>query len=572
MNNSSIADVFEQIADLLEFTGANAFRTRAYRNGARVIRELDEPVATIVHDPERKLTDIEGIGKDLGQKCETLVETGRLKQLDELLEKVPESVLALSRIPGLGPKKAAVLFGELGIATLEQLKEACEAQQVRGLKGFGPKTEQSILKGISLAETSGQRIYWAQADEIVAELLAHMRQCSAIAKMEMAGSYRRGKETVGDLDLLAVADPGSDAMDHFGRFGRVQDVLLRGETKMSIRTDTGLQIDLRVVPSASFGAALQYFTGSKEHNVVVRGMAKQQGLRVNEYGVYPADDASEAVAGESEAEVYQALGLPWFPPELREHRSEFEWAAQGNLPQLIELSDIRGDLHMHTTATDGKASLTEMAEAAVERGLEYIAITDHSQRVAMAQGLDSERLLAQWKEIDKLNLKLNGQIRLLKGIECDILESGGMDLPDEVLEQADWVIASLHYGQRQPRQQITDRIVGAIANPHVSIVAHPTGRLINRREPYDVDLDAVFQAASEHGTFLELNANPARLDLHDAHCASAKNHGIPIAISSDAHSVQGLDVLRFGILQARRAGLTKHDVVNTRALDDLLNS
>jgi DNA polymerase (family 10) len=324
-----------------------------------------------------------------------------------------------------------------------------------------------------------------------------------------------------------------------------------------------------VVPAESYGAALQYFTGSKDHNVVLRGLAKDRGLKINEYGVFRLEkDGQETyIAGRSEEEVYATLGLPCFPPEMREAREEFAWAAAGPLPKLVELTDIQGDVHMHTSATDGHAELAEMAHAALARGLKYIAITDHSKRVSMARGLDAVRLRAQWQAIDRLNVELENLV-ILKGIECDILEKGGMDLPDDVLAEADWVIASLHYGQNQPRSQITDRILGALENRYVSIVAHPTGRLINRREPYDVDMEQVFRAAARHGKLLELNANPARLDLHDVHCAAAKRHGIPIVISTDAHSTEGLDVMRYGVLQARRGGLTKRDVANTRSVDE----
>jgi DNA polymerase (family 10) len=357
-------------------------------------------------------------------------------------------------------------------------------------------------------------------------------------------------------------------MDHFGRFPGVDGVIGRGDTKMSVRLATGLQIDLRVVPEESFGAALQYFTGSKDHNVILRGLAKDRGLKINEYGVFRVGTGGKEtyLAGRTEEEVYAVLDLPCFPPELREARHEFEWAANGNLPKLITLDDIQGDLHMHTTATDGKAELDDMVAAARARGLQYIAITDHSKRVSMARGLDAKRLRAQWKAIDRLNKNLDDFV-VLKGIECDILEKGGMDLPDDVLAEADWVIASVHYGQNQPRAQITARILGAIENPYVSILAHPTGRLINRREPYEVDLEQVFAAAAKHGKLLELNANPARLDLDDVHCAAAKRHGIPIVISTDAHSITGLEVMRYGVLQARRGGLTKKDVANTRSLN-----
>ena len=569
MSNSRIADIFDEMADLLEFQGANAFRVRAYRNGARTIRNYSEPLSNIVADENKKLTDIDGIGKDLGAKIKVLIETNQLPQLEELRSAVPESVLAILRIPGLGPKKAAVLHQELGIVSLDQLKEACDAEQVRGLKGFGAKTEKLILDGMDYAKSAASqtRIYWAHADEIAQQLLSHMRGYKGIQQMEMAGSYRRGKETVGDLDVLVVADDTNAAMDQFGSFDQVSETIVRGSTKMSVRLLNGLQVDLRVVPDESFGAALQYFTGSKEHNVIVRGMAKQRGMKVNEWGVFRTDGDKDGarLAGTNEDEVYQVLGLPCFPPEIREARNEFEWGEQGELPRLIELGDVQGDLHMHTVATDGKGTIMDMVEAAKARGMKYIAITDHSQRVSMANGLDPDRCLEQWEEVDRINKSLGRGFTILKGIECDILEKGGMDLPDDVLAQADWVMASIHYGQKQTRERITARIVEAIENPHVSAISHSTGRLLNKREAYQVDMEAVMKAAADHKKLLELNANPARLDLNDTHCAMAKAHGIPIVISTDAHSTEGMNVMRYGVLQARRAGLTKDDVANTRS-------
>ncbi|HVT29094.1 MAG TPA: helix-hairpin-helix domain-containing protein [Lacipirellulaceae bacterium] len=591
MNNRDVAAAFDEIADLLEFQNANPFRVRAYRNAARRFTDLSEPLANVAADPKRDLMDIEGIGKDLAQKIAEFLETGTLAMLEQLRSEIPGGVLAMVRIPGVGPKKAAALHKELGITSLDALRAACEADRVQALKGFGNKTQEKILAGIAIAASAQTRMYWAHADEIVQELLAHMRQLKGIRHLEVAGSYRRGRETIGDVDLLVDADDAVAVMDHLARFEELATVIGRGDTKMSIRLGCGLQIDLRVVPAKSFGAALQYFTGSKDHNIVLRGMAKNGGLLINEYGVFrtksktsatrksaPAsaggsDDKDEKftnpnspdyVAGRTEEEVYATLDLPWFPPEIREARQEFAWAAAGKLPDLIEVTDLVGDLHMHTTASDGKASLRDMAVAAIERGHKYIAITDHSPRVSMANGLDPKRLRKQWKEIDRLNDELEN-ITILKGIECDILEKGGMDLPDDVLAEADWVIASVHYGQQQPREQITERILGAIENPHVSIIAHPTGRIIGRREPYAVDLERVFAAAARHGKLMEINANPARLDLDDIASAAAKRHGIPLVISSDAHSTGGLDVLRYGVLQARRAGLTAADVANTHS-------
>lgn len=570
MNNAQIAAKFELLADLLEFQGANSFRVRAYRNAARTIEGLSQQISDILDDESQKLTDLDGIGKDLAEKCQVLVEKGELPQLDELQKKIPQSVLAMLRIPGLGPKKAAVIYKELKIATLEELKQACLDERVRELKGFGAKTEQTILNGIDLAATAEQRTYWATADKLVQRLREHLKDVKGVEKLEFAGSYRRGKETVGDIDILVTAKSPTAAMDRLGEFSELNEVIARGDTKMSIRLENNMQVDLRVVPAKSYGAALQYFTGSKEHNVKVRGIAKQHGLKINEYGVFRIeDDGTETyVAGKTEEDVYKALDLPWFPPELRENRDVIKLAESG-LPELITVEDIVGDMHMHTDATDGKNTLEEMVEAAIARGYQYMAITDHSKRVSMANGLDADRLLEQWKAIDKLNKKLDGQILILKGLECDILEKGGMDLPDQVLEQGDWIIASVHYGQNQPKQQITDRIVGALENPNICIVAHPTGRLINRREAYEVDLETVFQCAKENKKFVELNANPMRLDLNEIQCNAAKERGIPIGINSDAHNIEGFNVMKYGIKQARRGGLTKADVVNTRPWKDI---
>jgi DNA polymerase (family 10) len=433
------------------------------------------------------------------------------------------------------------------------------------LKGFGAKTEQSILAGLDIAAQAEQRTYWSRADEIAGAVVEHLRPCKAIQQMEVAGSFRRGKETVGDLDVLVVAGDVEQVMDRFAEYPGLSQVLARGETKMSIRLDRGMQIDLRVVPTESFGAALQYFTGSKDHNVILRGKAKDQGLKINEYGVFRG---KKQIAGRTEEEVYAALDLPCFPPELREARREFEWAEAGELPKLVELADIRGDLHMHSTWTDGVESIEDMAVAAKKRGLKYIAITDHSQRVSMAGGLDAQRLREQWVEIDALNQKLKG-ITILKGVEVDILERGGLDLDDDVLSEADWVVASIHYGQNQPRDRITARVIEAVENPYVSAIAHPTGRLLNQRKAYEIDLDAVLKAARDHVKMMELNAHPTRLDLDDVACAAAKNYGVPIVISTDAHNISGLDTMRYGVLQARRGGLTKQDVANTRTWNQM---
>jgi DNA polymerase (family X) len=560
MLNQQIAAVFDEVADLLEFQGANAFRVRAYRNAARTIHDLTESVADIVADPKRSLCDIEGIGKDLAEKIATLVKTGSLPMLQELLSEIPESVLAILRVPGLGPKRAAQLYHELKVATLDELREACLLHRVQQLKGFGAKMEETILQGLDIAGESERRMLWINADQHVQEILAYMRGCKAVEQISAAGSYRRGKETVGDLDFLVVTRDVEAVMDHLAGFADVDTILARGDTKMSLRLGGGVQVDLRAVPVESFGAALQYFTGSKEHNIVLRSRAKLRGLKINEYGVFRGE---RQIAGRTEEDVYGTLDLPCFPPELREARREFEWADAGALPELIGLADIRGDLHTHSTWTDGQASIEEMAAAAKQRGLKYIAVTDHSKRVTMVGGLDGDQLRQQWAEIDELNKQLSG-ITVLKGVEVDILERGGLDLPDDVLAEADWVVASVHFGQKQSRDQITGRVLDALQNPYVSVFAHPTGRMLLVRNPYEIDMEAVMRAASDNGKMLELNAHPQRLDLDDVACAAAKGFGIPIVISTDSHRPEGLDAMRCGVQQARRAGLTKADVANTR--------
>ena len=568
MENAAIAAVFEEMAELLEFRGENPFRIRAYRNGAKAIRDLDESVASILADPSRNLASIPGIGKTLLDKTETLVATGELPQLEKLRLEIPEIVIQMARIPGLGAKKAAKLQQELAIESLGDLRKACHEDRISQLKGFGGKTQQAILDGLAIAEAAAERIYWSNGDQLAKSIGKHMKACETISRMEWAGSYRRGRETVGDLDLLIVAENRDLAMDHFEAYAERSSTILRGDTKISIRVGKAFQVDMRVVDENQFGAALQYFTGSQAHNIHTRRLAKERGLKINEYGVFSQEDDRQ-VAGATEEDVYASIGLPWIDPELREDRNEFKWSANDSLPELIELTDVCGDLHMHTNATDGAATLREMADAAIERNLSYIAITDHSKRVSMARGLDAERLREQWKMIDEVRPEYDGRLTILKGIECDILEAGGMDLPDDCLEEADWVLASIHYGQKQPRDQITERLLGAIENPWVTCIAHPTGRLINRRPPYEVDMETVMQAAKRCGKLMELNANPARLDLNDIHLAAAKRMEIPVVISTDAHSIEGLDVMRYGIKQARRGGLSRQDVGNARPWPEL---
>ena len=560
MQNNEVSQLFEELADLLEIQGANAFRVRAYRNAARTISNLSDSVVDIIADPESKLVDIDGIGKDLAAKITTIVETHRLPQLEELREQIPEGVVAMLRIPGLGPKKVAVLFHELKLTTLDSLQAAAEAGEISEMKGFGSKTEKLILDGIAQLASLGQRTYFAEAYPQAEKIVLDLSQLPEVERASVGGSCRRCKETVGDLDVLVSAEDSEPVMDCLASHPLVAEVLARGDTKQRVRLHGGLELDLRVVPEKSYGAALQYFTGSKEHNIVIRRRAQERGLKVNEYGVFRGE---EYVAGRTEEEVYATVDLPWIPPELRENRGEIERAENGQLPNLLELKQIRGDLHMHTTATDGKGTIEEMIEAARRKGYEYIAITDHSQRVSMAGGLDAESLRKHWREIRKVREKYD-DIHVLCGIECDILENGEMDLDDKVLGEAEWVIAVLHYGLKQPREQIQKRLLNAIRHPAVCLIGHPTGRLIGKRPGADVGFDEIFQAAAEHGVMMEINAHPSRLDLNDVHAAAAHEHGIPIVIDTDAHSPQGLDVMRYGVYQARRAGLEKQDVANTR--------
>ncbi|MCX7395831.1 MAG: DNA polymerase/3'-5' exonuclease PolX [Planctomycetales bacterium] len=560
MLNQHIASLFEELADLLEIQGANSFRVRAYRSASRTLENLSESAADVVATTGRSLTEFEGIGQDLAQKVRTIVETGSLPQLVELRSQVPAGVLQMLRIAGLGPKKVAALFHELGLATLADLKSACIAGRVADLKGFGKKTAQTILDGIAHAEEVGRRMLISIARDSAEAIVHDLKQLPTVSQVSVAGSCRRRQETCGDLDLLAVSADSTEAMDLLAAHPLVENVISRGETKQRVRLRSGIELDLRVVAAESYGAAMQYFTGSKEHNIVIRRRAQERGLKLNEYGVYRGDDY---LAGRTEEEVYEAVGLPFIPPELRENRGEIEWAEAGSLPRLIELEDIQGDLHMHTTATDGAATIREMAEAAKARGLKYIAITDHSKRVTIANGLDAARLRQHWRDIDRVRGEISG-IEILRGIECDILEDATLDLDDQVLSEADWVIAVLHYGLKQPREKIMTRLLNAIRNPHVDAIGHPSGRLIGSRPPADIDYKTFLQAAAEHGVMLEINSCPSRLDLNDIQAAAASSLGIPIVIDTDAHSTSGLDDLTYGVDQARRAGLTKRDIANAR--------
>ena len=564
VHNAEVATAFEEMADLLEIEGANPFRVRAYRFAARTLRDLPAEVGEMVAKGE-DLTSLPGIGDDLAGKIKEILATGTAAALEAQRKRVPATLTELLRIPGLGPKRVKTLAHELKIRSLSELQTAAQAGRVRTLAGFGEKTEQHILDALATRLAEAPRVQRAVAIPYAEALVAYLEQSSGVSRVIAAGSYRRGLETIGDLDILVTAPAGRTVMDRFVAYQEVRDVLAHGATKSSVRLQSGLQVDLRVVPQESYGAALLYFTGSKAHNVVLRQLAQQRGLKLNEYGVFRGD---KPVAGETEESVYASLGLPWIPPELREGRGEIDAAKAGRLPHLVDLQDLKGDLHAHTRATDGRNSLQEMAEAARLRGLRYFAITDHSRRLTMAKGLDSTRLLQQMEDIDQLNATLSG-ITILKGIEVDILEDGSLDLPDEVLGRLDLVVGAVHSRFNLSNRRQTERIMKAMDHPHFSILAHPSGRLIGRREPYEVDMLRIIRKARERRCFLEINAHPERLDLTDIHCRMAKEEGVLLAVNTDAHSMLDLENARFGVGQARRGWLEKADVLNTRSYAEL---
>lgn len=564
VHNAEVATAFEEMADLLEIEGANPFRVRAYRFAARTLRDLPAEVGEMVAKGE-DLTSLPGIGDDLAGKIKEILATGTAAALEAQRKRVPATLTELLRIPGLGPKRVKTLAHELKVRSLSELQTAAQAGRVRTLAGFGEKTEQHILDALATRLAEAPRVQRAVAIPSAEALVAYLEQSSGVSRVIAAGSYRRGLETIGDLDILVTAPAGHTVMDRFVAYQEVRDVLAHGATKSSVRLQSGLQVDLRVVPQESYGAALLYFTGSKAHNVVLRQLAQQRGLKLNEYGVFRGD---KPVAGETEESVYASLGLPWIPPELREGRGEIDAAKAGRLPHLVDLQDLKGDLHAHTRATDGRNSLPEMAEAARLRGLRYFAITDHSRRLTMAKGLDSTRLLQQMEDIDQLNATLSG-ITILKGIEVDILEDGSLDLPDEVLGRLDLVVGAVHSRFNLSNRRQTERIMKAMDHPHFSILAHPSGRLIGRREPYEVDMLRIIRKARERRCFLEINAHPERLDLTDIHCRMAKEEGVLLAVNTDAHSMLDLENARFGVGQARRGWLEKADVLNTRSYAEL---
>ena len=562
--NAEIARLFERLADLLEIEGENPFRVRAYRNVAHTVEDLSRSIPQLI-EQGYDLTDLPGVGKELALKLRQVAETGRLPLLEEVEARTPGALCDLMRIGGLGPKRVGILYHQLGIRSVEDLRRALRGGAIRELPGFGTRTEQIVAAGIEHLYGSPQRVPLHQAEQIAAPLVEYLRKFAGVRRVEVAGSLRRRKETVGDLDLLVACSRGAAVGVHFVAYPEVTEVLAQGGTRCTVRLRSGLQVDLRVVPTVSFGAALHYFTGSKAHNVAVRTRGARRRRKINEYGVF---DGEERVGGRTEEEVFAAAGLPYIEPELREDHGEIEAAIGGTLPRLVQTEDLRGDLHVHTDASDGRASLHDMVRAAAARGYAYLAICDHSRRATVAHGLDASRLLRQIDDIDALNATLENFV-VLKGVEVDILEDGTLDLPDEVLAQLDLRVCSVHYRFDLDRERQTERILRAMDNPWFNILAHPTGRLINQREPYALDLERVMRAAKDHGCILEVNAQTQRLDLNDSHCRMARSLGVKLALSSDAHDVGQLATVRYGIDQARRGWLQADDIVNTREPDGL---
>ncbi|MFQ5937259.1 MAG: DNA polymerase/3'-5' exonuclease PolX [Acidiferrobacterales bacterium] len=561
IQNADITATFDEIADLLEIEGANPFRVRAYRNGARTVQGLGRDAETLV-EQKFDFTRLPGIGKDLAAKIEELVRTGRCSELQKLRKRVPAALSVLLKIPGLGPKRVALLHKELGINTQKQLLRALRLGRIRDLAGFGEKIERRILHAVEAQAQKKRRVPVATAAGSVDPLIGYLKQTKGVENVMVAGSYRRCTETVGDLDIVVTANRASPVMDRFVAYNQVKEVISHGKTRTTIILKSGLQVDLRVVERASLGAALQYFTGSKAHNLAIRRLGQQRRLKINEYGVFKGN---KRVAGRTESSVYAAVALPYIAPELRENRGEIEAARRNTLPKLVALSDLKGDLHCHTRASDGQNTIKEMAQAARECGLRYLAITDHSKSPGVAHGLDTHALLAQIAQINHLNEELQ-DIYLLKGIEVEILEDGSLGLPDVILAQLDMVIGAVHSKLDLSRRKQTHRIVRALNHRHFSILAHLSGRLIGERDPYEVDMVQLIREARERGCFLELNAQPQRLDLVDTHCKLARDEGVLIGIGSHAHQPGDFDNLRFGIGQARRGWLAAGDVLNTRPL------
>jgi DNA polymerase (family X) len=566
LENREIARILSETADLMEIAGDDSFRIRSYRNGATAVEGYPERIVDILRNPERKVTDIAGIGKGLAAVLQEITTRGSCERRDELLQKFPPTALEFLKIQGLGPKSIALIFEHFHIATIDELERLCLDQKLRGLPRMGAKLEEKVLRSIAQYRQRSGRYLLSYAENMAGELIEALSQTPGVDAVTPAGSLRRGRETVGDLDLLVTGPNAVAALDTFLAFPRVDEVLARGENKASAKVGReGLQVDVRTLPPGTFGAAMQYFTGSKDHNVAVRTRAVKRGLKLSEYGLFRVENEAR-IAGETEAGIYEALGMAWIPPELRENCGEIEAAEERRLPELVELSQIRGDVHMHTTETDGRATLEEMAAAALERGYEYIAITDHSKALAMANGLDETRAVAFAKRVRKINRDGLG-IRVFSGLECDILRDGALDLANGALGELDLVIGSVHSHMNLEAAEMTDRLLRALECPHLRILGHPTGRMLLQRDPFPFDFERIVAEAVRRGVWLEINSSPERLDLSGAMARTAKAKGARFTISTDAHHPKHLAGMRYGVLTARRGWLGPQDVMNTLPAD-----
>ena len=568
MKNKFVADTLYMIADLLDLKGEMFFKTRAYRMAAQTIEALDEGIETFVS--QGTLESIPGIGEALAKKITELVTTGKLKYLEDLKREVPAGLIDLLSIPGLGPKKVAAMYKDLGITTLKELQEAAVAGKLRALFGFGEITEKNILRGIQLLEKTSGRVLLSLAYKDGMEYVAYLKTCTQVRNINVAGSLRRMKETIGDIDILTSSKDPEAVMEYFVSYPAVARVLAKGSTKTSVLLKDNLQVDLRVVEDKSYGAALQYFTGSKDHNVTLRSLAIKQGFKLNEYGLFDKD-TERFIIGRTETEIYKKIGFPYIEPELRENRGEFEAAKKNQLPQLVGYDDILGDLHVHSEWSDGNDPIDTIVQTALERRYRFIGIADHSQSLKLANGLSEKRVTKKLAEIRQLRKKYPS-ITILAGTECDIKPDGTLDYSNKVLKQFDYVIVGIHTAFKMEKSMMTKRITSAMENEHVDILAHPTGRLLGRRDAYEVDIDELIDAAKRTETRLEINAFPERLDLDDVHVRQAKDHSVQISIGTDAHSIQHFDFMRFGIATARRGWLEKRDILNTLAPQDVLKT
>ena len=566
MKNKLVADIFYRIADLLDVNGEIFFKTRAYRKAAQTIETLDEDIEIV--SKEKRLQLIPGIGESLARKIKEIVETDRLEYFEKLKKETPEGVIDLLEILGLGPKKVSALYRNLSISNIGDLKEACNKGKLRNLEGFGEITERNILRGITLREKTSGRVLLNVAYEYGNNYLEYLRKCKKIEKISIAGSLRRMRETIGDLDILASSDTPDEVMDYFVKYHNVQRVLLKGSTKTSVLLNDDLQVDLRVVKEKNFGAALQYFTGSKEHNVKMRSIAIKKGMKLNEYGLFDKK-TGEYIVGRTEKEIYNKLNLAYVEPELRENRGEIETALKGELPDIVKYSDIKGDLHVHSRWSDGADSIEDIATKAQILGYEYVGIADHSQSLKIARGLTEERIDKKIKEIDNLNKKLS-DFRILCCTECDIKSDGSLDYDNRILKKFDFVGIGIHTSFKMNKKEATERIIKGMENKHVDFLAHPTCRIIGRREPFELDIGKIFDAAVETDTYLEINSFPDRLDLNDANAKFAKERGVKFVIGTDSHNVNNLPFMRFGIATARRGWLNKNDILNTNSLKNLV--